>query len=122
MSMKAFRYKKIIDYNGDRLVWFIDEENKDIYRKMKANIAGGPSIMLIWCANECSWTTIENSSSNGGEDPTATGSSTCIQGLEWLSIVKASQRGIGGKHHDEREQRAQGTQERIGGLGSSLRS
>ncbi|ETI30547.1 hypothetical protein F443_22331 [Phytophthora nicotianae P1569] len=42
--------------------------------------------------------------------------------VEWLSIVKASQRGIGGKHHDEREQGAQGTQERIGGLGSSLRS
>ncbi|GMF35064.1 unnamed protein product [Phytophthora lilii] len=43
MNIKAFRQKKLIEFNADRLVYSIDEEESDIYRKMKANIAGGPS-------------------------------------------------------------------------------
>jgi len=46
MNIKAFRYKKLIEFNADRLVYSIDEEESDIYRKMKANIAGGPSIIF----------------------------------------------------------------------------
>ncbi|KAE9289648.1 hypothetical protein PR003_g25498 [Phytophthora rubi] len=46
MNIKAFRHKKLIEFNADRLVYSIDEEQSDIYRKMKANIAGGPSIIF----------------------------------------------------------------------------
>jgi hypothetical protein len=46
MNPKAFRYKKMMEANGDKLVYSIDEEQKDIYHKMKANIAGGPSIIF----------------------------------------------------------------------------
>ncbi|ETI33371.1 hypothetical protein F443_19946 [Phytophthora nicotianae P1569] len=46
MSLKAFRYQKLLDFNSDRLVYSIDEEEKDIYQKMKDNIAGGPSIIF----------------------------------------------------------------------------
>ncbi|GMF14372.1 unnamed protein product [Phytophthora fragariaefolia] len=46
MNIKAFRRKKLLDFNADRLVFSIDEEESDIYRKMKANIAGGPSIIF----------------------------------------------------------------------------
>ncbi|GMF23198.1 unnamed protein product [Phytophthora lilii] len=46
MSPKGFRYKKMLEFNSDRLVYSIDKEEKDIYTKMKANIAGGPSIIF----------------------------------------------------------------------------
>ncbi|KAG4035926.1 hypothetical protein PC123_g28506 [Phytophthora cactorum] len=46
MSLKGFRYKKLLEFNWDRLVYSIDKEEKDIYAKMKANIAGGPSIIF----------------------------------------------------------------------------
>ncbi|POM64998.1 Hypothetical protein PHPALM_19387, partial [Phytophthora palmivora] len=46
MSPKAFNYQKILDANADKLVFSIDSEQSDIYRKMKANIAGGPSIIF----------------------------------------------------------------------------
>ncbi|GMF19315.1 unnamed protein product [Phytophthora lilii] len=41
-----FRYKKLLEFNADRLVYSIDDEESEIYRKMKANIAGGPSIIF----------------------------------------------------------------------------
>ncbi|KAG4232249.1 hypothetical protein PC116_g19506 [Phytophthora cactorum] len=46
MSLKGFRYKKLLEFNSDRLVYSIDKEEKNIYAKMKANIAGGPSIIF----------------------------------------------------------------------------
>ncbi|EGZ27791.1 hypothetical protein PHYSODRAFT_321527 [Phytophthora sojae] len=46
MSLKGFRHKKLLEFNSDRLVYNIDREEKDIYTKMKANIAGGPSIIF----------------------------------------------------------------------------
>ncbi|KAG4043780.1 hypothetical protein PC123_g20757 [Phytophthora cactorum] len=46
MSLGGFRYKKLLEFNSDRLVYSIDREEKDIYAKMKANIAGGPSIIF----------------------------------------------------------------------------
>ncbi|ETL88775.1 hypothetical protein L917_12176, partial [Phytophthora nicotianae] len=46
MSLKGFRYKKLLDFNSDRLVYSIDKVEKDIYAKMKHNIAGGPSIIF----------------------------------------------------------------------------
>ncbi|KAG2961560.1 hypothetical protein PC119_g26072 [Phytophthora cactorum] len=46
MSIKGFRYKKLLEFNSDRLVYSIDKEEKYIYAKMKANIAGGPSIIF----------------------------------------------------------------------------
>ncbi|KAG2975851.1 hypothetical protein PC120_g25779 [Phytophthora cactorum] len=46
MSLKGFWYKKLLEFNSDRLVYSIDKEEKDIYAKMKANIAGGPSIIF----------------------------------------------------------------------------
>lgn len=46
MSIHAFKRKKLMEFNADRLVWCIDEEEQDIYHKMKANIAGGPSIIF----------------------------------------------------------------------------
>ncbi|GMF27809.1 unnamed protein product [Phytophthora fragariaefolia] len=46
MSIKGFRHKKLLEFNSDRLVYSIDREEKDIYTKMKANIAGGPSIIF----------------------------------------------------------------------------
>ncbi|KAG2987283.1 hypothetical protein PC121_g21968 [Phytophthora cactorum] len=46
ISIKSFRYNKLLDFNSERLVYSIDKEEKDIYGKMKANIAGGPSIIF----------------------------------------------------------------------------
>ncbi|EGZ11224.1 hypothetical protein PHYSODRAFT_520156 [Phytophthora sojae] len=46
MPLKGFRHKKLLEFNSDRLVYSIDREEKDIYTKMKANIAGGPSIIF----------------------------------------------------------------------------
>ncbi|KAL4109296.1 hypothetical protein PRIC1_000998 [Phytophthora ramorum] len=46
MSLKGFLYKKLLEFNSDRLVYSIDKEEKDIYAKMKANIAEGPSIIF----------------------------------------------------------------------------
>ncbi|KAG6592630.1 uncharacterized protein IUM83_12462 [Phytophthora cinnamomi] len=46
MSLRGFRYRKLLDFNSDKLVYSIDQEEKDIYAKMKANIAGGPSIIF----------------------------------------------------------------------------
>ncbi|GMF23677.1 unnamed protein product [Phytophthora lilii] len=39
-------YKKLLDFNADKLVFSIDKEESEIYGKMKANIAGGPSIIF----------------------------------------------------------------------------
>ncbi|KAG3058305.1 hypothetical protein PC121_g14441 [Phytophthora cactorum] len=46
MPLKGFRFSKLLEFNSDRLVYSIDKEEKDIYAKMKANIAGGPSIIF----------------------------------------------------------------------------
>ncbi|KAJ8574843.1 hypothetical protein ON010_g4368 [Phytophthora cinnamomi] len=46
MDIRAFRYKRLLDYNANRLVFFIDKKESDIYYKMNANIAGGPSIIF----------------------------------------------------------------------------
>ncbi|GMF35020.1 unnamed protein product [Phytophthora lilii] len=46
MSRGVFRYKKLLEFNLDILVYLIDREEKDIYAKMKSNIAGGPSIIF----------------------------------------------------------------------------
>ncbi|KAG2983839.1 hypothetical protein PC120_g24353 [Phytophthora cactorum] len=46
MSLGGFRYKKLLEFNSDRLLYSIDREEKDTYAKMKANIAGGPSIIF----------------------------------------------------------------------------
>ncbi|EGZ20638.1 hypothetical protein PHYSODRAFT_259644 [Phytophthora sojae] len=47
MPLKAFRRKKLLEFNADKLVWSIDkEEEAEIYHKMKANVAGGPSIIF----------------------------------------------------------------------------
>ncbi|KAG3115646.1 hypothetical protein PI124_g882 [Phytophthora idaei] len=43
MSLKGFRFSKRLEFNSDRLDYSID---KDIYAKMKANIAGGPSTIF----------------------------------------------------------------------------
>ncbi|KAG3001485.1 hypothetical protein PC121_g19903 [Phytophthora cactorum] len=43
MSLKAFRYKKLFEFNTDRLVYSIDKEKSGIYGKMKENTAGGHS-------------------------------------------------------------------------------
>lgn len=45
-TQRAFRYKKLIEYNAHELVFSIDEEQKEIYGKMKRNIVGGPSIIF----------------------------------------------------------------------------
>ncbi|KAE8961417.1 hypothetical protein PR001_g30048, partial [Phytophthora rubi] len=46
MSLGGFRYKKLLEFNSNRLVYSIDKEESEIYGKMKANIAGGPSIVF----------------------------------------------------------------------------
>ncbi|EGZ08941.1 hypothetical protein PHYSODRAFT_339348 [Phytophthora sojae] len=46
MPLKGFRHKKLLEFDSDRLVYSIDREEKDIYTKMNANIAGGPSIIF----------------------------------------------------------------------------
>ncbi|KAG3187142.1 hypothetical protein PC128_g12730 [Phytophthora cactorum] len=46
MSIGGFRFKKLLDFNSDKLVYSIDREEKEIYGKMKENIAGGPSIIF----------------------------------------------------------------------------
>ncbi|RAW23001.1 hypothetical protein PC110_g20562 [Phytophthora cactorum] len=46
MSLKGFRYKKLLEFNSDKLVYSIDKEESEIYGKMKSNIAGGPSIIF----------------------------------------------------------------------------
>lgn len=45
-SIKSFKYKKLLEYNGDSLVWSIDEEYKHIYQMMRDNITGGPAIIF----------------------------------------------------------------------------
>ncbi|EGZ16802.1 hypothetical protein PHYSODRAFT_499576 [Phytophthora sojae] len=46
MPLKAFRRKKLLEFNADKLVWSIDKEEADIYHKIRANVAGGPSIIF----------------------------------------------------------------------------
>lgn len=46
MAISRFRYQKKIEYNSNKLIYSIDNDNKDIYYKMKANIIGGPSIIF----------------------------------------------------------------------------
>ncbi|EGZ17311.1 hypothetical protein PHYSODRAFT_500456 [Phytophthora sojae] len=46
ISLGGFRYMKLLEFNSNRLVYSIDQEEKDIYAKIKANIAGGPSIIF----------------------------------------------------------------------------
>ncbi|KAG2784186.1 hypothetical protein PC129_g23769 [Phytophthora cactorum] len=50
MSLKGFRYKKLLEFNSDSLVYSINQKEKDNNGKMKANIAGGPSIIFNRCA------------------------------------------------------------------------
>ncbi|GMF29733.1 unnamed protein product [Phytophthora lilii] len=46
MSLRGFKYKKLLDFNADKLVFSIDKEESEIYGKMIDNIAGGPSIIF----------------------------------------------------------------------------
>ncbi|GMF31350.1 unnamed protein product [Phytophthora lilii] len=46
VSLGGFRYKNLLEFNSERLVYSIDREEKDIYAEMKAIIAGGPSIIF----------------------------------------------------------------------------
>ncbi|KAG6623735.1 putative chromodomain protein [Phytophthora cinnamomi] len=46
MSLGGFRYKNLLEFKSERLVYSIDREEKGIYAKMKANIAGGPYIIF----------------------------------------------------------------------------
>ncbi|EGZ04419.1 hypothetical protein PHYSODRAFT_536466, partial [Phytophthora sojae] len=46
MSIIRFKDYKLTEANANKLIWSIDEEHKDIFYKMKANIAGGPSIIF----------------------------------------------------------------------------
>ncbi|KAG3124293.1 hypothetical protein PI126_g23315 [Phytophthora idaei] len=46
MSLKGFQFSKLLKFNSDRLVYSIDKEEKDIYAKMKEDIAGGPSVIF----------------------------------------------------------------------------
>lgn len=46
MEMKAFKRQKLVENIYDRLVFSIDDNQKEIYYKMKENIVGGPSIIF----------------------------------------------------------------------------
>ncbi|RAW21335.1 hypothetical protein PC110_g22222 [Phytophthora cactorum] len=46
LPLKGFHFSKLLQFNLDRLVYSIDKEEKDIYAKMKEDIAGGPSIIF----------------------------------------------------------------------------
>ncbi|KAG2761698.1 hypothetical protein Pcac1_g26538 [Phytophthora cactorum] len=47
MSLSGFRFKKLLEFNSsDKLSIRLTGEKKDIYGKMKQNIAGGPSIIF----------------------------------------------------------------------------
>ncbi|KAG3064142.1 hypothetical protein PI125_g24238 [Phytophthora idaei] len=46
MPLSGFRFKNLLEFYSDKLVYSIDREEKDIYCKMKQNIAGGPSIVF----------------------------------------------------------------------------
>lgn len=46
MSMDVFRQMKLIEQNEDRLIFTIDEANKEIYHTLKKSIVGGPSIIF----------------------------------------------------------------------------
>lgn len=45
-SIAAFRQKKLLEYISDRLVFSIDIEQKHIYKLMRENVVGGPSIIF----------------------------------------------------------------------------
>ena len=45
-SIPKYQESKLFQFNRDRLIHSIDEEHSDIYHKMRANIAGGPSIIF----------------------------------------------------------------------------
>ncbi|TYZ57451.1 hypothetical protein PybrP1_010839 [[Pythium] brassicae (nom. inval.)] len=46
MSVQDFQSLKTIEYNSDRLAYSIDDEQSEIFHKMRSNIAGGPSIIF----------------------------------------------------------------------------
>ena len=46
MNIDRFRELKRVEANPDKVIHSIDEEFKDIYHTMKANIVGGPSIIF----------------------------------------------------------------------------
>lgn len=45
-SMASFKYQAFLEHNKDRIVFSIDQDQKEIYHLMKRNIAGGPSIIF----------------------------------------------------------------------------
>ncbi|CEG49432.1 uncharacterized protein PHALS_07196 [Plasmopara halstedii] len=46
MNVEAFRHQKFLELNGDKIIYSLDEEQKEIYSMMKRNIAVGPSIIF----------------------------------------------------------------------------
>ncbi|TMW55422.1 hypothetical protein Poli38472_013313 [Pythium oligandrum] len=89
MAIYAFKRKKLMEFDADRLVWSIDEEEKDIYHKMKANIAGGPSIIFHRFAKRDK-TYIRNASElNGGED------TVHLHPANYALVMKAKRAGKG---------------------------
>ncbi|GMF29417.1 unnamed protein product [Phytophthora lilii] len=46
MSLGGFRYKNLLEFSSDSLVYLVDKEEKDIYAKIKSNIADGPSVIF----------------------------------------------------------------------------
>ncbi|TYZ65581.1 hypothetical protein PybrP1_000619 [[Pythium] brassicae (nom. inval.)] len=46
MSVEDFQSLKTVEHNKDKLVHSIDEEQSEIFHKMRENIAGGPSIIF----------------------------------------------------------------------------
>jgi hypothetical protein len=46
MDIAAFKHKKLLESNANRLIHSIDEEQKDVYDMMERNIVGGPSIIF----------------------------------------------------------------------------
>lgn len=46
MDIAAFKHKKLLESNANRLIHSIDEEQKDVYDMMERDIVGGPSIIF----------------------------------------------------------------------------
>lgn len=46
MNIQAFKRKKFIEHNSNRLIYSIDDEQSQAYDLMEKNITGGPSIIF----------------------------------------------------------------------------
>ncbi|POM61971.1 putative Polyprotein [Phytophthora palmivora] len=46
IPIHVFKQRKLLQHNANRLIYSIDEEQKEIYDLMKRNITGGPSIIF----------------------------------------------------------------------------